>query len=226
MAFKKSGGAKEKVDFEIVNVNKELPVYNGHNKTTNKPYTVYAIEADAIVNGNEETIRIKTMSKVVAEMFNVGMKGTGDKSEFNGVWEIFVPKDGVAGGASSGSSGGGSAPRVAYTGEEYDSLLAHAVKVCATLCTMNKLPVEEVSKLICTYMIGATQNGIKFGSAPTSTMNKPMESVLLKEINKAISKFDLDETIQAKDISNADVIKIWNDCDCIPEAFAEAIKEA
>ena len=239
MAFNKSSAQKETVKFEIVNLKSEGKPYNGTNKSTGKPYTVWSFDnTDCLVNGEETTIRLKTMSKNVVSALKDGLCGTGERSMFNGVDEIMIKQEGIngaSGSASSGSVGSASPARQAsstLTMQEHDSLLWHSATVCNAIADKFKLPKEELVKLMCTCMIGYVQNGIRApemasGDAgkPSSTMNKSMESALMKEINKAIAKHDLGDVIEANGVSNADIIKIWNECECNSDVFAEAIKE-
>ena len=206
-------------------------------------YTIFTQKVKAEVDDDIVSLNIKSYKKEMVDALKEGDEFTLETKEYKGKLEamIMAPKSGFAG------KGGGFTPRPTYNQPEYDALFSHALSVVSTILATKGLKLDkDTIPLVSTYIIGATNSGVKVGDKSVSGMgtgedegkssrppasssgvgkdtgmNKKMESTLAIRVKKLADENDID----VQSITDKELVKISNDCDGVEELILNALRE-
>jgi len=198
-----------------------------------KDYTIWSWICDGQLAGDfVSDITVKTFSARMKDEIKDGWSGEAEESEFKGNKEYVIraPKGGFGGGKS-----GGWKPRTpSYTVDEYDALYKHACDMAADAMTAivtkdvsDDAMADVTSRLMSTYMISATQAGVKVsGSAGSGTDSSDLDfppNDVRPEIEQALKDARLWDRWTASNISSDDLDTWWVECDGAKNMFAKRV---
>jgi len=148
---------------------KILSIQSGPEFYDGGKYKIWSYNVNATVNGVPDTIIVKAFSEMQKECLKPGYEGEFDVDDYKGKISYkcpFIKKENYFSGKKGGDWG-----RPSYSLEEFDALFVHACGAAVRGATV--LKIEPSHELAATYIISATQAGVKVGGTSPCQEAKP-----------------------------------------------------